>query len=147
VTARGEPPRLRCHRERQEPAIAIDANAALKLGLRWLSPAGRSGRGGYLVALIIVILIGIVIVRGVDATLGKSFGTIAVALFVWLGICLTGRRLHDTGRSAWCLLAFVVPVIGALWLVWVAFFQRGTQGDNKFGPDPQQRAADYLTVA
>ena len=88
-----------------------------------------------------------IVVRGLDATLGKSFGTAAVAVFVWLGICLTGRRLHDTGRSAWWLLVFAVPVIGALWLAWVAFFQRGTPGDNTFGPDPKQRAADYLTVA
>ena len=87
------------------------------------------------------------VVRGLDATLGKSLGTVAVAVFLWLAICLTGRRLHDTGRSAWWLLVFAIPVIGALWLAWVTLFQRGTQGDNKFGSDPGQRAADYLTVS
>ena len=117
------------------------------MGLRSLSPAGRAGRGGYIIALIALILIATVIVRGLDATLGKPLGTLAVALFLWLGVSLTVRRLHDTGRSGWWLLVFVVPVTGALWLAWVTLFQRGSQGDNKFGSDPQQRAADYLTVS
>lgn len=147
VTVADEPPRLRCHRKPREPAIAIDANAALRTGLRWLSPAGRTGRGGYVAALVALFGIAAIIVRGLDATLGGASGTAAVVVCLWLGICLTGRRLHDTGRSAWWMLVFVVPVVGAVWLAWMAFFQRGTPGDNKFGPDPQQRAADYLTVA
>jgi len=45
------------------------------------------------------------------------------------------RRLHDIDRSGWWLLLFLVPLIGAiLWLVW--YLERGTQGFNRFGPDP-----------
>ncbi len=45
------------------------------------------------------------------------------------------RRLHDTDRSAWWLLLVLIPVLG--WLVILIFnCQRGTPGENRFGPDP-----------
>ena len=45
------------------------------------------------------------------------------------------RRLHDTDRSAWRLLLVLIPVLG--WLVILIFnCQRGTPGENRFGPDP-----------
>ncbi|MBB3321858.1 MULTISPECIES: DUF805 domain-containing protein [Atlantibacter] len=45
------------------------------------------------------------------------------------------RRLHDTDRSAWWLLLLLIPVIG--WIVIFIFnCQRGTPGENRFGPDP-----------
>ncbi len=46
------------------------------------------------------------------------------------------RRLHDTDRSARWLLLLLIPVIG--WLVILIFnCQRGTEGNNRFGPDPK----------
>lgn len=47
------------------------------------------------------------------------------------------RRLHDTDRSAWWLLIWLIPIVG--WLVIVVFnCQAGTVGENRFGPDPKQ---------
>jgi len=96
---------------------------------------------------VLLLLAGYVLVSGIDATLGELAGTAMVAVLSWLGICLAARRLHDIGRSAWWLLAFVVPVIGALWLFWLLFLRRGSEGENRYGPDPLYRATDYLTVA
>lgn len=45
------------------------------------------------------------------------------------------RRLHDRGRSGWWWWLYLIPVVGAIWLL-VWFCQRGTQGDNRFGPNP-----------
>ena len=55
-------------------------------------------------------------------------------------VCVAGRRLHDTGRSAWWLLICFVPVVGALVLIWW-FIQRGEDGANEYGPDPLADAA------
>jgi uncharacterized membrane protein YhaH (DUF805 family) len=45
------------------------------------------------------------------------------------------RRLHDLGHSGWWYLIGLVPVVGgAVLLIW--FCLRGTEGDNRFGPDP-----------
>ncbi|MDC6803427.1 DUF805 domain-containing protein, partial [Escherichia coli] len=46
------------------------------------------------------------------------------------------RRLHDTDRSAWWALLFLIPFIG--WLIIIVFnCQAGTPGENRFGPDPK----------
>ncbi|MBF9032771.1 DUF805 domain-containing protein [Rhodobacterales bacterium HKCCE2091] len=91
-------------------------------------------------------------------------GLIAMLGLVLPGLAVAVRRLHDTDRSGWWVLAPYVPwilflLIGGVtianggqpgvlaWLfgligvamsililVWLA--SRGTVGDNRFGPDP-----------
>ena len=48
-------------------------------------------------------------------------------------LAVGARRLHDTGRSGWWLLLMLLPVIGALVLLYF-FVQRSDEGDNGFGP-------------
>lgn len=56
-------------------------------------------------------------------------------------LAVSVRRLHDTDRSGWWLLLWLVPVIG--WIVMLVFLvSRGTQGPNRFGPDPLAGAGD-----
>ena len=47
------------------------------------------------------------------------------------------RRLHDQNRSGWWLLLFCVPVVGIVWLLIWCLFIPGTNGENRFGPDPR----------
>lgn len=50
-------------------------------------------------------------------------------------ICVAGRRLHDIDKSAWWILLGIIPVIG--WIILVVWYARpGTEGPNRFGPDP-----------
>jgi uncharacterized membrane protein YhaH (DUF805 family) len=51
-------------------------------------------------------------------------------------LAVTFRRLHDTDRSAWWLLISLLPGIGGLVLL-VFYLLPGTNGPNKFGPDPK----------
>ena len=45
------------------------------------------------------------------------------------------RRLHDINKSGWNVLWGLLPVVGPILLiVWLC--RRGTDGDNRFGPDP-----------
>ena len=46
------------------------------------------------------------------------------------------RRLHDTGRSGWWMLIYIVPLIGAIVLL-VFFVQDSQDGDNQYGPNPK----------
>jgi uncharacterized membrane protein YhaH (DUF805 family) len=45
------------------------------------------------------------------------------------------RRLHDRDMSGWWYLLILIPILGALVLLWF-FVQKGTDGPNRFGPDP-----------
>ena len=63
-------------------------------------------------------------------------GTLMSILLGLAMIPITFRRLHDTDRSAWWALLFLIPFIG--WLIIIVFnCQAGTPGENRFGPDPK----------
>ena len=49
-------------------------------------------------------------------------------------LAVGARRLHDTNRSAWWLLLYIVPFGGIA--VFVFSCLKGTDGDNDYGPDP-----------
>ena len=46
------------------------------------------------------------------------------------------RRLHDTNKSAWWILLFLLPVLNIAYIVWLA--TDGDKGKNRFGPDPKR---------
>ncbi|MDE3181337.1 MAG: DUF805 domain-containing protein, partial [Acidobacteriota bacterium] len=46
------------------------------------------------------------------------------------------RRLHDTNRSAWSLLLYLIPLVNLYFLVGL-FVRRGHTGGNQYGPDPR----------
>ena len=55
-------------------------------------------------------------------------------------IAVAVRRLHDTDRSGWWILLGFIPIIGGIVLL-VFYVLEGTQGPNRFGPDPKAAAA------
>ena len=61
------------------------------------------------------------------------------SLVVFLpGLAVAVRRLHDTDRSGWWLLIVLIPLVGWILLI-VWFATEGTEGENRFGPDPLGR--------
>lgn len=66
--------------------------------------------------------------------IGLLTGIFALAtLLPSLGVSI--RRLHDTNRSGWWLLLFLIPLIGTIVAI-VLLSLKGTEGENRFGPDP-----------
>ena len=62
---------------------------------------------------------------------------IAVAVLqMWISFALAFKRFHDRDRKGWWVLIILIPIIGALWLFVVLGFLKGTEGANRFGPDP-----------
>ena len=61
--------------------------------------------------------------------------TVVVLLGLFLpGLSLAIRRLHDMNMRGWWWLLNFAPFGGLALLI--IFCQRGTTGDNRFGPDP-----------
>jgi uncharacterized membrane protein YhaH (DUF805 family) len=56
-------------------------------------------------------------------------------------IAVAVRRLHDTDRSGWWLLLGVVPLLGAIVLLYFTV-QEGDAGDNEYGADPKSVPAN-----
>lgn len=68
--------------------------------------------------------------------------TISVAwtLFILIpSLAVLVRRLHDTNRSGWWLLLFLLPIIGGI-VLFVFTVLPGTVGENDYGDDPKGTA-------
>jgi uncharacterized membrane protein YhaH (DUF805 family) len=81
------------------------------------------------------------IVAGIiDVAIFGTAGAQPISSLLSLALLLPGlavaiRRLHDTDRSGWWVLLFLIPLVGAIILI-IWYCQRGTPGPNRFGPDP-----------
>lgn len=69
----------------------------------------------------------------------RIFGESAAALFsvatLLPSLAVGARRLHDTGRSGWWLLLWIVPLVG--WIIMIIFMaQQGQATDNQYGSPP-----------
>lgn len=82
-----------------------------------------------------------------SASPGPLFWVTILAIFLWWAanlvpsLAVTVRRFHDVGLSGGvvALLVIVSVVIGFTWLaVIIICCLRGTEGPNKYGPDPLQ---------
>src|SRR3979490_1787914 len=58
------------------------------------------------------------------------------AAALWPCIAVGAKRCHDRNRSGWFQLISLVPIVGALWLLFDLGILRGTDGPNRFGPAP-----------
>ena len=45
------------------------------------------------------------------------------------------RRLHDTGRSGWWQLLYLIPLIGLI--IMIVFLVQDSHPDNEYGPNPK----------
>jgi uncharacterized membrane protein YhaH (DUF805 family) len=65
----------------------------------------------------------------------------SLALLVpWLAV--SARRLHDTGRSGWWTLLWIIPIVG--WIILIVWWAQDSQGENKYGPSPKGYGQEYL---
>ena len=113
----------------------------------WTSFEGRIGRGTYWLKyvvpyVIILILLSIVeTVAGItiDDGMGNGIGilsTIFILVNIWFGLAVGAKRCHDRDRSGWFQAIVLIPIIGGIWLLVELGFLKGSEGENRFGPDP-----------
>jgi uncharacterized membrane protein YhaH (DUF805 family) len=63
------------------------------------------------------------------------FALLLLLLF-YVGYPMRVKRWHDRDKSGWWVLIGLIPVIGGLWMIIECGFLKGTEGSNRFGPDP-----------
>ncbi|WP_257275654.1 DUF805 domain-containing protein [Endozoicomonas sp. SESOKO4] len=95
---------------------------------------GRASRKAYWMYYLFYLLFYLV-AGGLDAFGGAGLFSVLYCLAVLVpGIAVTARRLHDTGRSGWWQLIYLIPVIG--WIVMLVFLLQDSQPDNEYGNQP-----------
>jgi uncharacterized membrane protein YhaH (DUF805 family) len=117
----------------------------LALG-RYAQFSGRSRRKEYWFFTLFFVLASIV-AMGLDMALGTmdeetGLGVVSglLSLAALLpSIAVTVRRLHDTGRSGWWMLIFLIPLLGLVGFYFMV--KNGDPGDNQFGPNPKAEPA------
>ncbi|RKU05668.1 hypothetical protein C6502_22330 [Candidatus Poribacteria bacterium] len=62
------------------------------------------------------------------------------------------KRWHDMDKSGWWLFIEFIPVFGMGWRIFECGFFKGTEGSNRFGPDPSLNDLNpdlikYVTVS
>ncbi len=55
-------------------------------------------------------------------------------------IAVGARRLHDIGKSGWNLLFGLIPLLGAIYLIYL-YVQPSQSGSNQYGPEPSGAVA------
>lgn len=72
------------------------------------------------------------------ASANYSAGPIQIILTLALflpSLAVAVRRLHDTGKSGWFYLLYLIPCVG--WILYIVFNVKDSQPDNQYGPSPK----------
>jgi len=81
-----------------------------------------------------------VLAYGVAEDWARALSMLIALLSLWPGLALIVKRLHDRDKSGWFALIMLIPIVGSIILVVGVWFMKGTDGPNRFGPDPLQPA-------
>lgn len=93
---------------------------------------GRALRSEYWWFALAVFLVSLVLTV-ISSTLSNLFSLATLLPSLAVG----ARRLHDTNRSGWWQLLWLIPIIG--WIVMIVFLaQQGQDAENRFGAPPTE---------
>ena len=121
---------------------------------------GRAARSEYWFFALFVFIVAGILTALLFATMdfntaqisGLGYVVIALLVVFYLAILIPSiavavRRLHDRNMSGWWYLGFIVlsaiPFVGVIASIamLLIFCLKGTDGDNRFGPDPLRPSA------
>jgi len=123
-------------------ALSESVTAVLR---KYADFSGRANRPEYWYWVLAMFLVQIVLALIEGAILAPMLGFVAFSpeagqplrLLFSLAVLMPSlavavRRLHDTGRSGWWLLIQLIPILGALVILWW-LIQPSEPGENRFG--------------
>jgi uncharacterized membrane protein YhaH (DUF805 family) len=114
---------------------------------RYAEFTGRSRRMEFWIFQLVNFLILVVAFFGgvVRSITSGSFSLLLALFFLYNlaavipSLACTVRRLHDSGKSGWMILLYLIPILGAI-VLFVMMLLPGTPGANQYGPDPKASA-------
>lgn len=96
---------------------------------------GRASRPAFWWWVLFVVLVSVG-ANIIDLVIGAPVFSAILGLGLLLpNLSVSIRRLHDTDRTGWWVLIWLIPLVG--WIVLLVFYlQQGDAGENRFGPPP-----------
>ncbi len=113
----------------------------------WFSFQGRIGRSTYWLFYFLPMFVLMIVANVLDPVLGTVhmtqsgvpigiIGSVFGLFSIWPLLAAGAKRCHDRGRSGWFQLIYLIPLFGGLFMFIYLGFLKGTDGPNRFGPDP-----------
>jgi|TARA_B110000914_G_scaffold213971_1_gene216388 uncharacterized membrane protein YhaH (DUF805 family) len=103
---------------------------------------GRSTRSEYWSFTLIYFLVYILVSQyDIQSNLWNDEYSIGFASFIFSlaalvpSFAVSWRRLHDSGKSGWLTLLWLVPIVGWIWIL-VLLFKPSDNGENEYGLKP-----------
>lgn len=90
--------------------------------------------------------IGLGLLTFISPIFGLLGGVVLALVLLVLNIsafCCSVRRLHDKDKSGWNLLWILVPLFGVLYVLFLLVMP-GTEGENRFGPNPLDESTGLI---
>lgn len=115
----------------------MDAQTAVKAFYQQYADfKGRSGRAAFWWPVLWVFVGSIVlnVIESVIPTGGILSGLWSLAHIV-PSLAVGVRRLHDTSKTGWLILLYLIPIIGFLILLFISFIKK-SDPPNEYGPTP-----------
>lgn len=97
--------------------------------------SGRSRRKEYWMFVLIYSIIYIALAVIDDVLNTVWLATIFILIVIIPSISITTRRLHDTGRTGWWQLIYLVPLIGLI--IMTVFLCQDSHDENEYGISPK----------
>lgn len=105
--------------------------------------AARSEFWWWILAIWVLNFLVQLLTGGLGILSGSSSGSGFLSFIGWVisiililaTLAVGSRRLHDTNKSGWLQLLYLIPCVGWI-VVFILCAQPGTQGDNAYGAPP-----------
>ncbi|GHN00083.1 L-gulonolactone oxidase [Cytophagales bacterium WSM2-2] len=104
---------------------------------------GRINRLTYWTASVFIWSTFYVLFNAIDFLISSPATFVLYPILFWALVATSAKRLHDCNFSAHWLWIIFIPVLGALVLIVVLGFKKGTDANNRFGMPPHL-APDYF---
>lgn len=108
----------------------------------FLTNEGRIDRQPFWIGVIVIFVISIVakiiihIIFGHGSSFGHLLEAIVALALLYPSINIGIKRFHDRDKSGWWVLIVLIPVIGWIWYFIECGFLPGTDGPNRYDPNP-----------
>ena len=109
----------------------------MSFGQLYFSFEGRISRSTYWLKFVLPALLIQTVFLIVDAVATEGLlVSISALVLIWPVMATQAKRWHDRNKSAWWILIGFIPILGSIWAFVELGLLKGTDGENRFGPDP-----------